>query len=70
MSAAALFILFVVSSGTLPDFTALASYETAEACSTAAKAVNTALEAGQDAKLAVCFSADSLHAMATSNGLK
>jgi hypothetical protein len=43
-NAAVIFILYVVSSGSnLPDFTALASFQSQEACVAAAKQVNSAL---------------------------
>jgi hypothetical protein len=53
-NAAIIFILYVVSSGAnLPDFTALASFQSQEACAAAAKQVNSALSPGQYAKTAL-----------------
>ena len=63
-----IFILYVVSSGAnLPDFTALASFQSQEACAAAAKQVNSALSPGQYAKTALCLSSDSLNELADKN---
>ena len=67
MAAAMAFILFVVSSGGLPDLTALASFPSQETCQAAADKVNAALASGQDPRMALCFSADSLSALAKNN---
>ena len=69
MSAAVVFILYVISTGNLPDFTALASYPTKAACDSAAQAVTTALSSGEYAKTALCLSSDSLNELASKNGL-
>ena len=65
--AAIVFILYVVSTGNLPDFTALAAYPSAAACKSAAEEVNKALSAGQYAKTALCLSSDSLNELAKKN---
>ena len=67
--AAIAFILFAVSSGNSPDLTSLALYPTAQACNAAATKINGALSGGEDGKLVVCFSSDSLTEMAKKNGL-
>ncbi|MEO9228305.1 MAG: hypothetical protein ABI216_05025 [Devosia sp.] len=69
MTAAMAFILFVVSSGNLPDFTALAAFETQAACDAAATSVNAALSSGQDTKHALCLTAESLTEMAKKNSI-
>lgn len=67
-NAAIIFILYVVSNGaSLPDFIALASFQSQEACSAAAKQVNSALSAGQYPKTALCLSSDSLNELADKN---
>ena len=67
-NAAVIFILYVVSTGAnLPDFTALASFQSQEACVAAAKQVNLALSPGQYAKTALCLSSDSLNELADKN---
>ncbi|HVX73552.1 MAG TPA: hypothetical protein VHB19_12150 [Devosia sp.] len=67
-NAAIIFILYVVSSGAnLPDFTALASFQSQEACAAAAKQVNSALSPGQYAKTALCLSSDSINELADKN---
>jgi uncharacterized protein YjaG (DUF416 family) len=70
MSATVIYILFVISTGNLPDFTALAAYQSKDACVAAAAEVNKALSSGQDAKTALCLSSDSLNALAATNGLR
>jgi len=65
--AAIVFILYVVSTGNLPDFTALAAYPSAAACKSAADAVNTALKSGEDAKTAICLTSESLGELAKEN---
>ena len=52
-----------------PDFTVLAAFDTKAACDTAAAGVIQALSTGQDQKVAVCLSSDSLDELAKSNGL-
>jgi hypothetical protein len=64
------FILYVVSSGNLPDFTALASFQSKAACEQAATDVSKALGAGQYQKMPVCLSSDSLNDMASKNNIK
>jgi hypothetical protein len=67
-NAAIIFILYVISSGSnLPDFTALASFQSQDACVAAAKAVNSTLSSGQFAKTALCLSSDSLNELADKN---
>ncbi|MBN9307349.1 MULTISPECIES: hypothetical protein [unclassified Devosia] len=67
-NAAMIFILYVVSSGsTLPDFTALASFQSQAACAEAAKRVNDALSPGQYQKTALCLTSDSLNELADKN---
>ena len=67
-NAAVIFILYVVSNGAnLPDFTALASFQSQQACVAAAKAVNSALSSGQHPKTALCLSSDSLNELADKN---
>ena len=67
-NAAVIFILYVVSNGAnLPDFTALASFQSQQACVAAAKAVNSALSSGQYPKTALCLSSDSLNELADRN---
>jgi hypothetical protein len=63
------FILFAISSGNSPDLTSLAVYPTAAACDAAAAQIKDALSSGEDGKLVVCFSSDSLTEMAKKNGL-
>lgn len=67
MSAAVVYILYVISSGNLPDFTALAAFQTQAACLDAAKQVNSALSPGQYAKTALCLTSDSLNELADKN---
>jgi hypothetical protein len=69
MSAAVLFILFVVSSGNLPDFTALAAFQTQAACDAAAVEVNKAISSGQYPKTALCLTSDSLNELADKNNI-
>jgi hypothetical protein len=67
--AAIAFLLYVVSVGSAPDFTVLAAFDTKAACDTAAAGVTQALSSGEDQKVAVCLSSDSLDTLAKSNGL-
>ena len=69
MAAAMAFILYVVSSGGLPDLTALAAFPSQATCQAAADKVNAAVASGQDAKIALCFSADSLDELAKKNNV-
>ena len=69
MSAAVLFILFVVSTGNLPDFTALAAFQTQAACEAAAADVNKAISSGQYPKTALCLTSDSLNELADKNNI-
>ena len=69
MSAAVVFILFLVSGGNLPDFTALASFQTQAACASAATAVNAALSAGEGPKMALCLTSESLRELADKNNV-
>jgi hypothetical protein len=63
------FILFAIAGGNSPDLTSLAVFPTAEACDAAATKIKDALKDGDDGKLIVCFSSDSLTEMAKKNGL-
>ena len=67
--AAIAFLLYVVSAGSVPDLTALAAFDTKAACDAAAASVTAALSGGQEPKVALCLSSDSLDALAKSNGL-
>ena len=69
MSAALVFILYVVSSGNLPDMTAMAAYQTKDACQVAAGKINDALASGEDAKTAICLNSDSLRDLASKNNV-
>jgi hypothetical protein len=69
MAAAVIYILYVVSTGNLPDFTALAAFQTIEACKSAADEVNKALSSGQYAKTALCLTSDSLNELADKNNV-
>ena len=69
MSAAVVFILFVVSGGNLPDFTALAAFQTQAACDSAAADVNKAISSGQYPKMALCLTSDSLNELADKNNI-
>lgn len=67
-NAAMIFILYVVSGGSaLPDFTALAAFQSQAACAAAAKQVNEALSPGDERKTALCLSSDSLNQLADAN---
>ena len=67
-AATIIFILYVVSGGAnLPDFTALAAFQSKEACQAAAEQVSKALSSGQDQKTPVCLSSDSLNELASKN---
>jgi hypothetical protein len=67
MSAAVIFILYVVSGANLPDFTALAAFQTKAACQSAAADATKALSAGQYDKTLVCLGSDSLNEIASKN---
>ncbi|HVY52762.1 MAG TPA: hypothetical protein VHA07_14525 [Devosia sp.] len=67
MAATIIYILYVVSAGNLPDFTALAAFQSAAACADAARQVNSALSPGQYAKTALCLTSDSLNELADKN---
>lgn len=67
MSAAIIYILYAVSGGNLPDFTALAAFTTAEACRSAADDVNRAIGAGEYKKTVLCLTSDSLNELADKN---
>jgi hypothetical protein len=65
--AAIVYILFVISTGNVPDFTALAVFQSEAACRDAAKQINSALSPGQYAKTALCLTSDSLNELADKN---
>lgn len=67
MAAAVIYILYVVSTGNLPDLVALGAFPTQEACRSAASAVNKDLGAGEYAKHALCLSSDTLNEIASKN---
>lgn len=69
MSAAMVYFLYAISTGNVPDFTALGTFRTAEACTAAAADVNKALGSAQDPKTALCLSSESLNEMAKHNDL-
>ena len=46
-AAAVIYILYAISTGNLPDFTALGAFQTQEACQSAAQAVNKDLGAAE-----------------------
>jgi len=69
MNSAIIFILYVISTGNLPDFTALAAFTTPEACQSAAADVNKAIGAGEYKKTALCLSSDSLNDLANKNNV-
>ena len=67
MAATIVFILYVVSTGNLPDFTALASFASKDACIAAATKVSEALSGADYPKTALCLSSDSLNELAQKN---
>jgi hypothetical protein len=67
MMAAVVVFLLAISSGDAPDMTALAGYDSMAACETAAAAVNAALAGGEDARMVLCVSADTLQQMVKQN---
>lgn len=67
MTAAVVFILYLVSGGNLPDFTAVAAFQTKEACQSAAADVSKAIGSGEYAKTPICLSSDSLNELAQKN---
>ena len=67
VNAAVVFILYLVSSGNLPDFTAVAAFQTQAACQSAAADVSKAIGSGQYQKTPVCISSDSLNDLAKKN---
>ena len=69
MTAAVIYILFVVSTGNLPDFTALAAFQTEDACKAESNDVNKALSSGQYPKTALCLTSDSLNELADKNNV-
>jgi hypothetical protein len=68
-AATVIFILYAVSGGNLPDFTALSAFQSKAACESASADVTKALGAGQYGKTLVCLSSDSLNAIASANGV-
>jgi hypothetical protein len=69
MNAAVIYILYAVSTGNLPDFTALAAFTTPEACQSAAADLNKALGAGEYKKTVLCLTSDSLNELADKNNI-
>ena len=69
MNAAIVYILYVISAGNLPDFTALAAFTTPEACQSSAADVNKAIGAGEYKKTALCLTSDSLNELADKNNI-
>ena len=67
MNAAIIYILYAVSTGNLPDFTALAAFSTPEACRSAAAEVSKAIGAGEYQKTVLCLTSDSLNELADKN---
>ena len=68
--AAIAYLLFAISTGAAPpDLTALAQFETREACETAAATISDALANTQDPRMMLCVSSDSLKALARENGM-
>ena len=67
MNAAIIYILYAISTGNLPDFTALAAFTTPEACKAAAADATKAIGPGQYQKTMLCLSSDSLNELADKN---
>ena len=69
MAAAVIYILYVVSTGNLPDLTALGAFQTKEACQSAAQAMNKDLGAGEYTKHVLCLNSDTLNEIASQNDI-
>lgn len=69
MNTAIIYILYAVSTGNLPDFTALAAFTTPEACQSAAADVNKAIGAGEYKTTVLCLTSDSLNELADKNNV-
>lgn len=68
--AAIVFVLFAISTGSAPpDLTALAQFSTKDACDAAAATIQDALAKGDEAKMLLCASSDSLKDLARKNGM-
>jgi hypothetical protein len=67
MTAAIAYILFAVTSNAMPDLTALAAFDTRDACQAAAGMIADALAKGEDGKHLICIASDSLDEMAKKN---
>lgn len=68
--AAVVYLLFALSTGSAPpDLTALAQYDTKDACDAAAKQVTDALMSGTDGRIVLCVASDTLRDLARKNGL-
>lgn len=68
--AAIIYVLFAISTGGAPpDMSALAQFESKPACEAAAQAVHDALAKGDNAKMLLCVSSDSLKQMARDSGM-
>lgn len=69
MAAAIIYIRYAVSTGNLPDFTALGVFATPEACASAAADVNKAPGAGEYRKTVLCLTSNSLNELADKNNV-
>jgi hypothetical protein len=68
--AAIVFVLFAISTGSAPpDLISLAQFSTKEACDAAAATIQDALAKGNDPKMLLCVSSDSLKDMVRKNGM-
>lgn len=68
MTAAVIFTLYAISSGDLPDFTALGAFQSKQACVSAAQEVEKALGSEEHPRMLLCVSSESLSKLATENG--
>ena len=68
--AAIVYLLFAISIGPMPpDLTALAQFDSKEACDAAAAPIQDALSKGTNAKMLLCVSSDSLKDLVRKNGM-
>jgi len=68
--AAIVFVLFAISTGSAPpDMTALADFQTKQECDAAASTIQGALAKGDEPKMLLCVSSDSLKDLAKKNGM-
>ncbi|MEO6013498.1 MAG: hypothetical protein ABIQ30_07945 [Devosia sp.] len=63
------YLLFAISGGQLPVLTALAAYESKEACETAAATIAATLANDENAGKIACISTESLNELGKANGL-